>query len=358
MRTSLLKVSNLYLNKFIKYLSTTEICDVFNNINVDDIATIYYRLNTFQRSRAFSASRIVRKIILEGENKILFMPYIEPVIILNKNMSANIISCLLNDVCDVDSYVREFVVMECECVVYGIIYFFDIMHMFINGTYNADNVDLLPIIRISKKKRKNLVPFSATALTDIYKFIVVDEHSRVMGAINIDCVISQYDLYCDTQDALGCLYIMQKKSILHVAKIVVSVFIGAIVSLLLSKYFMFSSDELFILMLLRCINDIVILIVLEDKVQDIKFMKYTCILLFCMSIICGVMVYSIYDIELAVRSFIFVSVCGICNSAILKYVYDMQIYCGIFIILFFPEATLILYMYYSRIASIMLGFYP
>ena len=355
MHKSLLKVSNLYLNKFIKYLSINEICNIFNNINIEDIATVYYRLNTFQRSRVFSASRRVRNIILDGENRILFMPYIEPVIILNKSMSANTISCLLNDVCDVDSYVREFVVMECECVVYGIIYFFDIMHMFINGTYNADNVDLLPIIRIGKKKCKNLIPFSATTLTDIYKFIVIDDHSRVMGAINIDCVVSQYDLYYDAQDTLGCLYIMQKKSVLHVAKIVVSVFVGAIMSLLLSKYFMFSNDELFVLMLLRCINDIIILIVLEDKVQDIKFMKYICILLHCMSFVCGVMIYLIYNISLAIRSVIFVSVCGVCNSIVLKYIYDIQVYCGIFIILFLPEVVLIFYMYYSRVVSYMLG---
>ena len=345
MHDSLLKISNLYLNKFIKYLSSAEIYEVFNNVNDNDTVTVYYRLNIAQRSRVFSASPKVRKIIIEYENKLLFMPYIEPAIVLNKYMSADSIESLLNEIDDMDKYIREFIIMEHNSVVCGIIYFSDIMHMFINNTYDADNIDILPAIKICKRNRN--IKLFENEVTDVHKFIVVDSNNRAIGAINIDYVLSNYDLYVDTEDS-RYLYVIQKKSVTHVTKVAASVFVGAVISLCLSKYFMFSGDEIFTLMLLRCVNDIIILIILEDKIQDTKFIAYISIMLGGISILCLVIVYYMYTFSLAIRSFIFINVLCIANSILLKYIHDNFANYSIFIILFLPEVMLMLYMYYSK----------
>lgn len=345
-KKNLIESSSINLNLFFSKLKDYEILQLTNEVGFEYYIFIYYNLNKRNSNKLLRVASGLRKEIIKIESIYNFLTKLDPIFYFDYLVSVKDIQKNITNGIYLSKYISEFFVLNKKGIFIGTVKFLDFIYVLNKESTILEDDNLLlsflenniTCLFIGKTYERSDVKADFGEIIDIHKVIILNNQSKILGAVNIDYVIEQYDIYKKLD---GSLYVIKRQNLMVLFSVSFSNLFATIITCILTYFFNFHESFLIMLMLVKCLNDILLLILIGEEIENDYYISYIFYFILFFSLITFLIFLFMYPTVLAIiMSFTLCFICSI--NAILMYQIYQHINQYLFWMIFIPEIITIL----------------
>ncbi|AOP70372.1 hypothetical protein AB837_00292 [bacterium AB1] len=335
-------LSSHMLNLLFYKTNSNVIYGVLKQVDHYKLLCIYYRLD-MQNQKKFNLFKNLKKQILFYESKYEFLGVMDKVLIFNENYNKTIIEYkkIIGSYLNKEYYVNNLIIFQKDGMFTGIVYLYDLIVKEKTINHILDLKKNILCLYIPKKINENYLKYKQVdKIINIQDVIILDEDNCIIGLCPIDDILGDFDLYKYNKK----LYLYHKYDIWHMIYLFIANIFGCIISCILINMLTFDNFLIMSSIVVRCINDTIIFISVEDKLDPHIQKQYMPLIIFSIAYFIYILFSFIYNLHIGILCFLSIiivsfSVLFLCNI-IKKY----NVRYGFLYIIILPEILVIFIM--------------
>lgn len=331
------KLPSYQLDSLIYRLSERDLQNQIGDLETKDKILIYYRVSKLCKRKLMRVFSSICEQIKKLEKQHSYLPKVENLMIFNSKITFEQLMKLI-DLSNSNTFVKEFIALEddyLKCL--GLIYATDIISNYNvhQKSYIHSSLNRTKMLKIDQFNEDGDISMTEEELESYHRLIVIDSNDRILGSIETERVLDQHDVFMKPN---GMLYATPKQDIKRIVVMLSTGIVGTLICTLMSMAFHSGEKGLCMLMMIKCINDTVALIVIEDQISEESFYRYYKPMIFITSLISSLVFYLIFsDKKIILHSMLSINIACILLAKFTQFLYKHNRNFGIVPILLIPE---------------------
>lgn len=332
------KLPSYQLDSLLCRLHEREIVNHLSNLEINEKILIYYRVSKNCKRKITRVISGLYEIIKKLEQNHLYLTRLENLMIFNSKITFEQLMKLI-DLSNSNTFVKEYIALEDDQLKFlGLIYATDIIINYSlqqkNYIHSSLHSTKLLQIRCDKKKCDGIL-MTEEELESYHRLIVIDEKERILGSIETERILDNHDIYMNPE---GMLYAIEKQDFKRIGIVLSTSIIGGIVSTFISLSLKSGEEGLCTLIMVKCINDTITLIIVEDKIAEESFNKYYIHMIILISLLSSLVFYTIFnEISAVLNNILSINLICILTTKMVQVIYKYNKGFGIVPVILIPE---------------------